>query len=153
MQLTPEMLQTLNPSLADAEVFYGIALLWWLFVGVMLFLIGRKTNTSLLWLAFIPVVQWVQPVRIARKPLWWLVLMFLVPFLAAPVAMCVEPIDPTGGKIAFTLGAIMILVGRIANVFVWTAIAAERGKSAIWGGLAWLLCTSPIGLAYLGLSK
>lgn len=148
--ITPDMLQQVQ---AASEVLNVASLIFWLFMAVMLFMIGRKTNTSLAWLAFVPLVQYVQMVRISRKPLWWLALIFLLPILAIPVAIFVVPIDPTGGIIALVLAAIFVLVAIIAWLLVWTAIAAQRGKSAIWGVLAWFPCTSPIGMGYLGLSK
>jgi tetratricopeptide (TPR) repeat protein len=148
--ITPDMLQQVQ---AASEALNIVSVLLWLFMAAMLFLIGRKTNTSLPWLAFIPIVQYVQMVRISRKPLWWLALIFLLPILAIPVAIFVGPIDPTGGIITLVLAAIFVLVAIVAWLLVWTAIAAERGKSAIWGVLAWIPCTSPISLGYLGLSK
>jgi hypothetical protein len=51
----------------------------------MLFLIAKKTNTSLPWLAFIPIAQIILALNIARKPIWW-ILLFLLPVSFRPLA-------------------------------------------------------------------
>ncbi|MBI5251564.1 MAG: tetratricopeptide repeat protein [Desulfomonile tiedjei] len=134
------------------DVISGIiSLLFYLFPAAMIFLIARKTNTSLPWLAFIPIAQVFLLLNIARKPIWWLIL-FLAPILAIPLAFA-GSVDPTGGIIVGVLTLILVLVPLAAWLFVCTAMAAERGKSVIWGILTFIPCTTFIGLGYLGLSK
>ena len=117
----------------------------YLFFSLMLFLIARKTNTSNAWLAFIPIAQYVLMLNIAGKPIWWIV-GFLLPMIGSALSM----VDPTIGSIAG-------LVGTIISLIVWLlvslGIANARGKSAVWGILLFLPCTSPIALIYLALSK
>ena len=39
--------------------------------------IAKKTNTPMVWFAWIPILNVVLMCKIARKPIWWLVLVFL----------------------------------------------------------------------------
>ncbi|WP_041286408.1 tetratricopeptide repeat protein [Desulfomonile tiedjei] len=128
-----------------------ISLVFYLFSAGMLFLIAVKTNTSLPWLAFIPIANIILCIKIAGKPLWWLAL-FLLPILALPLAMLI-PMDPTEGIIVGVLTLLVSLVPLVVWLFVSLGIASARGKSAVWGVLLFIPCTSFIGLAYLGLSK
>jgi tetratricopeptide (TPR) repeat protein len=123
----------------------------YLFTAIMIFLMAKKTRTSLAWLAFVPIAQFILMLNIARKPLWWL-LLFLLPVLlmGAPV---LASVDPTEGILVTVLTALLFLVPAIAYLFICTGIARARGKSPVWGFLMWLPCTSPIGMAYLGLSR
>ncbi len=138
--------------LASLDIASGIiSLVFYLFSAGMLFLIAVKTNTSLPWLAFIPIANIILCLKIARKPLWWLAL-FLLPILALPLAMLI-PLDPTGGIIVGVLTLLVSLVPLVVWLFVSLGIASARGKSVAWGVLLFIPCTSFIGLAYLGLSK
>ncbi|MEW6533726.1 MAG: tetratricopeptide repeat protein [Thermodesulfobacteriota bacterium] len=125
--------------------------LYYIFFALMVFLMARKTRTSMAWLAFVPVANFILMLNIARKPIWWL-LLFLLPVLliATPVVVSV---DPTGWILTAALIGFVFLVPVIAGLLIWTGIARARGKSAVWGVLSWLPCTNPIGMAYLGLSR
>jgi len=65
--------------------------------------IAQKTHTENPWLAWIPIVNIVLVLNIAKKPIWWFVL-FLVP-----------------------------LVNIIIGVIVWMAVAEARNKPNWWG--------------------
>ena len=65
-------------------VFGGLMLAWLLFVlavyayfAVCLMRIAQKTNTPNGWFAWIPILNIVIMVQIAKKPLWWIVLFFI----------------------------------------------------------------------------
>ncbi|HMQ01503.1 MAG TPA: hypothetical protein PKD79_00305 [Candidatus Doudnabacteria bacterium] len=74
-----------------------------LYVAYCLARIAKKTNTPNEWLAWVPIINIVLMVQIARLPLW-VILGLLVPFLN-------------------------ILVG----VFVWWKISEERRRPGWWG--------------------
>ena len=138
--------------LASLDIVSGIiSIVFYLFTAAMLFLIAVKTNTSLPWLAFIPIANIILCLKIARKPLWWLAL-FLLPILALPLTMLI-PMDPTEGIIVGVLTLLLSLVPLVVWLFVSLGIASARGKSVAWGVLLFIPCTSFIALAYLGLSK
>jgi len=65
--------------------------------------IAQKTNTENPWLAWIPIVNMLLLVMIAKKPFWWFFL-FLIP-----------------------------LVNVVMMVIVWMAVAEARGKPSWWG--------------------
>jgi tetratricopeptide (TPR) repeat protein len=129
-----------------------LPLVIYLFYAVMLFLIAKKTATGLPWLAFIPIANVVLMVQIAGKPLWWLALIIVLPIVAAGVTP-LGAVDPTDGILVLALSALCGLASVVAYLFVCLGIASARGKSALWGILMFIPCTSPIGWAYLGLTK
>ncbi|MDQ7785520.1 MAG: tetratricopeptide repeat protein [Desulfomonilaceae bacterium] len=141
------------PAVAGAMgIFFAvIPLVVYIFGAVMLFLIAKKTATSLPWLAFIPIVNIFLMLMIAGKPIWWLALL-LLPVLT-PVFGMLAFVDPTDGLIPLVLSGIAALVSIAAWLFICIGIAQARGKSVIWGVLLFIPCTSPIALGYLGLSR
>jgi hypothetical protein len=65
--------------------------------------IATKTNTENAWLAWIPVVNIILLLNIAKKPIWWFIL-FLVP-----------------------------LVNIVIAILVWMGVAEARHKPNWWG--------------------
>jgi tetratricopeptide (TPR) repeat protein len=149
LPVSPDMLL----AMAEGGGVIGliISILSYLFPAIMLFLIARKTNTSLPWLAFIPIAQIILALNIARKPIWW-ILLFLLPVAILPASL-LEAAVPTGGILPLAVLLLTVIVAVVAWLLVCLGIARERGKSGIWGVLLFIPCTSPIALGYLGLSK
>ena len=67
------------------------------------FYIAQKIGHPSAWWAFIPVLNFYQPVQLSGKPWWWFLLLFV------PVA------------------------NIICWVIVWMEIAKKRDKSPVWG--------------------
>jgi hypothetical protein len=65
--------------------------------------IATKTNTENPWLAWIPIVQIILMLNIAKKPIWWIILCFIPG------------------------------VGIVMLVLVWMGIAEARNKPNWWG--------------------
>jgi len=86
---------------------FGVLLLvigvFYVYFALALQTIAKKTNTENAWLAWIPIVHFILMVNIARKPLWWFILL-LIP-----------------------------LVSYVMHIIVWMAIAEARGKPNWWG--------------------
>jgi tetratricopeptide (TPR) repeat protein len=101
-----------------------VSVLIYLIFAFFLFLIARKTNTDMAWLAFIPIANIYLMVKIAGKPWWWLLIMILVP-----------------------------CVNVIFFIIVFIGIARARNKSALWGILTLIPGINIIAWAYLALSK
>ena len=80
-----------------------IALAFYVYVALALMTIAKKTNTENGWLAWIPIANYVLMCNIAKKPIWWFVLM-LIP-----------------------------LVNIVIAIILWMAIAEARGKPSWWG--------------------
>jgi tetratricopeptide (TPR) repeat protein len=147
--MSPDMMAAM--AAGTGLVGFIISAISYLFPAIMLFLIARKTNTSLPWLAFIPIAQFILALNIAGKPIWWALLLLMpVVWVAAPF---LEMAVPTDGILPLAIVGISLIVLAVASLLICLGIARARGKSAIWGVLLFIPCTAPIALAYLGLSK
>ncbi len=147
--VSPDMLMAM--AAGTSLIGLIIPVIFYLFTAIMFFLIAKKTNTSLPWLAFIPIANVILMLNIARKPIWWLLLLFLpVLSIAAPF---LEAIISTGGILPAVIGILSLIVCAVAWLLINLGIARAREKSGIWGVLLFIPCTNPIALGYLGLSK
>ncbi len=149
LPVSPDMMMAMAAGMGIIAPI--ISVISYLFFAIMLFLIAKKTGTNLPWLAFIPIANVILMINIARKPIWWLVLLFL-PLVAMALPL-LEAMISTGGILPAVLGIIFLLAAVVAWLLVNLGIVRARGKSAIWGVLLFIPCTNPIALAYLGLSK
>lgn len=84
-------------------VFLVIGLAMYVYIALALSTIAKKTNTENTWMAWVPIIQIVLMLNIAKKPVWWIVLFFIP------------------------------LVGLVMAIIVWMAIAEARGKPNWWG--------------------
>jgi ABC-type Na+ efflux pump permease subunit len=84
-------------------VFVVIGLGMYVYVALALSTIAKKTKTENPWMAWIPIVNIILMLNIAKKPLWWIVLC-LIPF-----------------------------VNIVIFIIVWMGIAEARGKPNWWG--------------------
>jgi uncharacterized membrane protein len=84
-------------------VFLIIGLAAYVYMSMALQTIAKKTNTENAWWAWVPIINIILMLNIAKKPLWWIILC-LIPF-----------------------------VNIIIFIIVWMAIAVARGKPNWWG--------------------
>lgn len=84
-------------------VFAAVA---YVYTSLALQTIAQKTNTENPWLAWIPIINIVLMLNIAKKPVWW-ILLLLIP-----------------------------VVNIVIAVIIWMAIAEARNKPNWWGILA-----------------
>jgi len=84
-------------------VFLLIGVAFYVYYSLALQTIAKKTNTENAWMAWIPIVNIILMLNIAKKPLWWFIL-------------CLVP-----------------LVNLVIIIIVWMAIAEARGKPNWWG--------------------
>jgi hypothetical protein len=103
-------------------VFFIFMLAIYVYMALCLQTIAKKTNTENAWLAWIPIVNIILMLNIAKKPLWWIIL-FLVP-----------------------------LVNLVIGIIVWMAIAEARGKPSWWGILLIVPVVNIIVPGYLAFS-
>ena len=75
----------------------------YIYMGLALSTIAKKTNTENPWLAWIPIANIILMLNIAKKPIWWIVLLFIP------------------------------LVNIVISIMVWMAIAEARNKPNWWG--------------------
>lgn len=53
------------------------SLVIYLYTALCLYKIAQKTNTPNAWMAWIPIVQYLTMLEIAKKPTWWIILMLI----------------------------------------------------------------------------
>ena len=106
-------------------VFAGFAfvyLIFWLaiylFFAYCLYRIAKKANADNPVFAWIPILNIILMLQIAKKPVWWIILYFI------PV------------------------VNFVINIIVWMAIAENLGKESWWGVLIALIPILIIVLAF-----
>ena|ERR1700730_9850972 len=95
-QLPPDHIALLSSLIIVGLAFYS-------YVALAVQTIARKTETPNDWFAWIPVANLFLLLAIAKKPLWWFVLL-LIPF-----------------------------VNLVITVIVWMGVAEARGKPSWWG--------------------
>jgi hypothetical protein len=103
-------------------VFFLIAAAFYVYVALALMTIAKKTNTPNAWLAWIPIINVILMLNIAKKPLWWFIL-------------CLIP-----------------LVNIVIFIILWMAIAEARGKPSWWGILIIIPLVNLIVPGYLAWS-
>jgi len=99
-----------GPSGAQAALAGGILLVmgviglaFYAYLALAIQTIANKTHTENAWWAWIPILNAILLLNVAKKPLWWFLLL-LIPF-----------------------------VGLIIGIIVWMAVAEARGKPSWWG--------------------
>jgi len=107
-------------------VIFIIFLVLYIFMAICLMKIAKKTNTPNVWFAWIPILNAVLMLQIAKKPVWWIILAF-IPFVN--------------------------LVWIVLQVLVWMAISKECGKEEWLGILIIVPVANIIVPAYLAFSK
>jgi hypothetical protein len=99
-----------------------ICLAFYVYFSLAVMTIAKKTHTENGWMAWIPIINWLLWVNIAKKPVWWFVLFFI------------------------PLANIVILI------IVWMGIAEARGKPSWWGILTIIPLVQLIVPGYLAWS-
>jgi hypothetical protein len=103
-------------------IFCVFFLVFYVYHALALQAIARKTNTENAWFAWIPILNIILMLNVAKKPLWW-ILLFLIP-----------------------------LVNIVFIVIVWMAIAEARNKPNWWGILTIVPVANLIVPGYLAWS-
>jgi cytochrome bd-type quinol oxidase subunit 2 len=84
-------------------VFLIIFGVFYVYISLALSTIAKKTNTENPWMAWIPIVNIILMLNIAKKPMWWILL-------------CLIPV-----------------VSIVIMILVWMEIAKARNKPEWWG--------------------
>jgi hypothetical protein len=113
-----------SPAMAAGTFFFFLLIVAAMYVYIALAVktIAEKTNTENPWLAWIPIANFVLLLNIAKKPIWWIVLL-LIP-----------------------------LVNIVIVVMIWMAVAEARSKPGWWGVLMLVPGVSFIVPGYLAWS-
>lgn len=103
-------------------VMLVMCLALYVYVALALQTIAQKTHTENGWLAWIPIVNIILMLSIAKKPIWWIIL-------------CLIP-----------------LVNIVIFIIVWMGIAEARNKPGWWGILMLVPVVSLVVPGYLAWS-
>ena len=76
---------------------------FYVYFALALQTIAKKTNTENAWWAWVPILQIVLMLNVAKKPVWWIILFFIP------------------------------LVGIVFSIIVFMAVAEAVGKPSWWG--------------------
>lgn len=115
----------MEPAAAAAIgiIYFILIIIFYVYFAICLMKIAKKTNTENGWFAWIPILNVFLMLMIAKKPLWWFVLL-LIP-----------------------------IVNIIISIIVWMAIAEARGKPSWIGVLMIIPFLNIIIPGYLAFSK
>ncbi len=101
---------------------FVIAIAAYIYFAMALQTIAKKTNTENAWWAWVPILQIILTIFIAKKPVWW-------------IALCFIP-----------------LVNIVITIIIWMAIAEARNKPSWWGILLLVPVVNLIVPGYLAWS-
>jgi hypothetical protein len=115
----------MEPAAAAAImiVYFIFIFIFYIYFAICLMKIAKKTTTENGWFAWIPILNVFLMLMIAKKPLWWFILL-LIP-----------------------------IVNLIIGIIVWMAIAEARGKPNWVGILMIVPFLNVIIPGYLAFSK
>jgi magnesium-transporting ATPase (P-type) len=99
-----------------------VGLAFYVYFALALQTIANKTHTENAWLAWIPIANAFLMLNVAKKPLWWFILL-LIP-----------------------------LVNLVIGIIIWMAVAEARGKPSWWGILILVPLVNLIVPGYLAWS-
>lgn len=109
-QYDPQMMVEGGSSTAIAAIAIGflavflvVGIAFYIYFAVCLMKIAKKTGTDNGWFAWIPILNVILMLQVAKKPIWWLILFFI-----------------PGINLVFT-------------ILVWMEIAKAVGKPEWWG--------------------
>ncbi len=96
-------------------VYFIIIAVFYIYMAICLQTIAKKTNTANAWFAWIPILNIILMLAVAKKPIWWIILL-LIPFVNIIIAIIVwMGIAEARGKPNW-LGILMIL--PVANIII-----------------------------------
>jgi hypothetical protein len=117
--------QQIEPGVAAGMmiIYFILMAIFYIYFALALQTIAKKTNTENAWFAWIPILNVFLMLMIAKKPLWWFILL-LIPF-----------------------------VNIVISIIVWMGIAEARGKPSWIGILMLIPFVNVIIPGYLAWSQ
>jgi hypothetical protein len=114
-------------------IFIIFAVAAHIYIAICLMKIAKKTDTPNAWFAWIPFLNFVLMLKIAKKPVWWILvlILFFIPFINF-------------------LASLTLLV---ISVIIWMKIAEAVGKPSWWGIMVIVPVMNLIMPGYLAFSK
>lgn len=103
--------------------FLALALICYVFFAICLMKIAKKTETKNRWYAWIPILNVILMLQVAKKPLWWFFL-FLIPPINIAIMIVVWMAIAKAVKKPDWLGILMLV--PIANLVVPAYLAFSK---------------------------
>ncbi|MFA6047436.1 MAG: DUF5684 domain-containing protein [Parcubacteria group bacterium] len=104
-----------------------VFLIIYIYMAICLMKMAHKTNTPNAWFAWIPILNCILMLQIAKKPIWWIILL-LIPLVNIVMMIIVwMAIAKELGKPEW-LGVLMII--PVANIIIPGYLAFSNGNSA-----------------------
>ena len=127
---------SMNPEAAGSLIavilgmgifFFVILVVFYVYMSVCLMKMAKKTGTPNAWMAWIPIINCILMLQIAKKPIWWIIL-FFIPLVNIVIAILVwMAIARELGKPEW-LGVLMII--PVANIIIPGYLAFSNSNSA-----------------------
>ena len=117
--------QQIEPGIAAGMmiIYFILMAVFYIYMALALQTIAKKTNTENAWFAWIPILNVFLMLMIAKKPLWWFILLFIP------------------------------IVNIVISIIVWMAMAEARGKPSWIGILMLVPVLNIIIPGYLAWSQ
>jgi hypothetical protein len=118
----------------------------YLYFCLCIFLIARKLNVPLSWIAWVPIVNIFWPlIGSARKPLLWgIISLLVIPLLGGILGTLLAPVNP---MFTVLITGIAGLVALVAYIYLWMLVTENLGRNK-WLGL--LIILPIIQLVFIG---
>lgn len=123
-QISPDAAAGMMAFFAGFFIFMMIFfIILYVFYAVCLMKIANKSNTPNAWFAWIPILNVILMLQIAKKPLWWIIL-FLIPFVNIVMMIVVWMQIAKAVNKPEWLGILMIV--PIANLIIPAYLAFSK---------------------------
>jgi hypothetical protein len=99
---------------------WSITIVVYLYTSYCLYVIAHKTSTPNAWFAWVPILELVLTLQIAKKPVWWAILFFipfanLVVYVVVMIALCQARAKPAWLTFALLLPVVnLVALGYLA---------------------------------------
>jgi len=119
---------TMDPAMAAGliafmGVFWILGLAIYVYMSLCTHLIAKKMKMENPWFAWIPILNFVLMLQMAKRPIWWLILMF-IPFVNIVISIIVlVDIMKALGKPSWWVVLMMI---PVVNFVVWGILAFKK---------------------------
>lgn len=118
----------IDPTMAAAAlvmmgIMWIVMIVLYIYIALCLYKIGKKVNAENPWFAWIPILNIILVIQIAKRPIWWIILM-LIPFVNIVIGIIVM-IDflKALGKPAWWVILMMI---PVVQLVIWGILAFEK---------------------------
>ena len=129
-------------------IMMAVAALLYAYFSFALYTIAKKVRAQNDWWAWVPILQIILSLRVAKKPGWW-----LAPCLIAALSQIIVSLRVAYVPSLWVLYCLLILLNLIIWSLIWMGIAQALGKSSWLGILLIVPVVNLIAVGYLAWSN